>query len=102
MNDQREDAGAKGLPRHLPAGAGAERDSVGEALGLLIRFANDRDLRVDARPLPPDTPMRFDGVSITLRDGHDQTELLYYLAHSVGSIAGWSLDYAGVKSMFDE
>lgn len=49
-----------------------------------------------------DTPAVFDGLTVVLNDGHDLTELACYLVHSFGSIAGWSLETARVKEVFEE
>jgi hypothetical protein len=77
-------------------------ESHRQSLQLLLRDVAARGIRTAIQPLPPDTPMRFDGLSMTLRESHDPGELLYYLAHSLGSCAGWALDYSGVKGIFDE
>ena len=54
------------------------------------------------RDLPIETPAEFDGVSITLNARYEELSRAYYLAHSFGSIVGWSLDVAGTQRMFDE
>jgi hypothetical protein len=62
----------------------------------------ERGIAVHERELPIETPARFDGLSITLNPRHDEESLACYLVHSYGSIAGWALDLAGTRRIFDE
>jgi hypothetical protein len=59
-------------------------------------------VRVHSHPLPPETPARFDGPTITLDPGYDSESRCFYLAHALGSIAHWSTDLSGSRAVFDE
>ena len=61
-----------------------------------------RGIEVQARPMAPDTPAAFDGLSIALNPSHDRPSLCWYLVHSYGSIVAWSLDLFGTREMFHE
>ena len=49
-----------------------------------------------------ETAGKFDGLSITINADHDLEARCYYLAHSVGSIVEWSLDYDAAADVFRE
>jgi hypothetical protein len=57
----------------------------------LERRARQFGIAVQQAELPEDVPGKFDGPTITLNKHYDATELAFYLAHSIGSIAEWNL-----------
>jgi hypothetical protein len=57
----------------------------------LARRAQEYGIAVEQAELPEDVPGKFDGPTITLNKHYDATERAFYLAHSIGSIAEWSL-----------
>lgn len=59
-------------------------------------------VRVSQRPLKRDLVGIFDGISVTLNSAYGPQELTFYLAHTLGSIARWSLSRDTVQAMFDE
>jgi hypothetical protein len=71
------------------------------AFDALARRIRDDGVAVTVEPMDPETPARFDGPSITINEGQGDAERCYYLAHSFGSIAAWSLDFERVHHMFE-
>jgi hypothetical protein len=68
-----------------------------------VRAAAQRyGVRVAQQPLKRDLAGFFDGVSVTLNTDLGPEELTYYLAHTLGSIAGWSINRDAVQAMYDE
>jgi hypothetical protein len=68
-----------------------------------VQSATERcGVRVSQRPLKRDLVGIFDGVSVTLNSDYGPEELTFYLAHTLGSIARWSLSRDTVQAMFDE
>jgi hypothetical protein len=58
----------------------------------LIRRSARYAIVVVERELDDEVPGEFDGPTITLNDDYDAAQRAFYLAHSIGSIAEWSLD----------
>jgi hypothetical protein len=52
--------------------------------------------------LDDDVPGEFDGPAIKLNKDYDTTERAFYLAHSIGSIAEWSVNRDRTQRVFDE
>jgi hypothetical protein len=61
-----------------------------------------RGVSVLARPLGFETTGIFDGVSITTNTSYDLATRCHNIAHSLGHIAQWSLDYACQKRLYDD
>lgn len=93
-----EEAG-EGLEQR-PAGDGTP--DFAEAVRRLRRRAEDYGIRVKVERLGPDTPGRFDGLSITSNETYGPAETYYYLAHALGSVVRWSLDPDPWRAMFEE
>jgi hypothetical protein len=72
------------------------------ALSDVRAVVERRGVRVSQRPLKRELVGVFDGVSVTLNSDYGPEELTFYLAHTVGSIARWSLSGDVVQAMFDE
>jgi hypothetical protein len=72
----------------------------------LYRDLETRALRYGIRTehvaLKPDTPGEFNGLVIRLNRDYDPIERAFYLAHSIGSIAEWSLHHAETAAIFAE
>lgn len=68
----------------------------------LSKRASAMGIKVSEKRLDPDTPGLFDGSSITINPLYDNEEEAYYLAHTVGTIAKWSVDNEASKSAFQE
>ncbi len=67
----------------------------------LVRRARHYGIRVLLADLDDDVPGVFDGPTITLNREYDAVERAFYLAHSLGSIAEWSLRFDQSKQVFD-
>src|SRR5436190_18228386 len=67
----------------------------------LRRFVESYGVQVRLQPMPIEKPGKFDGLSITLNPRHDVVAAAFYLAHSFGSVAQWSLDFAGSEKVFE-
>lgn len=59
--------------------------------GDLVKRALSHGIVAELAPLGPEVPGIFDGPTITLNNDYDSFERAVYLAHSIGSIAEWSL-----------
>lgn len=59
-------------------------------------------VRVLARPLGFETTGVFDGLSITTSTSYDLETRCHNIAHSLGHIAQWSLDYAHQRRLYDD
>jgi len=59
-------------------------------------------VRVLARPLGFETTGVFDGLSITTSTSYDLQTRCHNIAHSLGHIAQWSLDYPAQQSLYDD
>ena len=59
-------------------------------------------VRVFARPLGFETTGVFDGLSITTSTSYDLETRCHNIAHSLGHIAQWSLDYAAQQRLYDD
>lgn len=57
----------------------------------LVEAARRYDIHVRLVDLDDDVPGEFDGPTIKLNKTYDAAERAFYLAHSIGSIAEWSL-----------
>jgi hypothetical protein len=68
----------------------------------LIERAPGFGIRVGQAKLSDEVPGEFDGLSITLNQEYDAVERAFYLAHSIGSIAEWSLDFDQSNRIFRE
>jgi hypothetical protein len=67
---------------------------------LVIR-AREYGIRVEQADLDDEVPGVFDGPTITLNREYDAVERAFYLAHSIGSIAEWSLRLDRSKQVLD-
>lgn len=52
--------------------------------------------------LDPEVPGKFDGPTITLNRDYDAAERAFYLAHSIGSVAEWSLHFERSQAVMEE
>ena len=68
----------------------------------LKAWAEARGIEVGEGPAGPEKPAQFDGVSVTVDPGYDVKARCWYLAHSLGSIVGWSLGPDGTRAVYDE
>src|SRR3954447_21483289 len=68
----------------------------------LVERIGSYGVEVREESLGPETPGKFDGVSITMNPDYDLESRCYFLAHSLGSIVLWGLDFAGSQTVFDE
>jgi hypothetical protein len=68
----------------------------------LSRRAGSYGVRVLARALPRETPVIFDGPTVTIDPGYDSESQSYYLAHALGSVFQWSTAAAATRAVFDE
>jgi hypothetical protein len=59
-------------------------------------------IRVEARQLGFETTGIFDGLSITTSTSYDLATRCHNIAHSLGHIAQWSLDYEGQQRLYDD
>jgi hypothetical protein len=59
-------------------------------------------VHVLARPLGFETTGIFDGLSITTNTSYDLETRCHNIAHSLGHIAQWSLDYPAQQSLYDD
>src|SRR5262249_47686752 len=59
-------------------------------------------VRVHARPLGFETTGVFDGLSITTSTSYDLQTRCHNIAHSLGHIAQWCLDYTGQQRLYDD
>jgi hypothetical protein len=66
-------------------------EDVDRLYGDLIRRSARYGIVVVECRLDDEVPGEFDGLTITLNDNYDSKERAFYLAHSIGSIAEWSL-----------
>jgi hypothetical protein len=64
-------------------------DQLYEALGLR---AGRYGIAIQQAKLADEVPGEFDGPTIKLNQRYDAAERTFYLAHSIGSIAEWSLN----------
>lgn len=64
--------------------------------------AESYSVRVGEERLGPETPGKFDGLSVTINPDYDFRERPFYLVHALGSIVRWSLDPVGCRRLFDE
>jgi hypothetical protein len=67
----------------------------------LVTRAREYGIRVEQADLDDEVPGVFDGPTITLNREYDAVERAFYLAHSIGSIAEWSLRFDPSKRVFD-
>src|SRR5215213_1091449 len=68
----------------------------------LVKRATQYGISVGQADLKPEVPGEFDGLSITLNEDYDAEERAFYLAHSIGSIAEWSLESDQSHRVMDE
>jgi hypothetical protein len=68
----------------------------------LTRFISARGVEVRLKDMDLEKPGVFDGPTITINPKHDQEAASFYLAHSFGSIAQWSTDFAHAQKVFDD
>jgi hypothetical protein len=59
-------------------------------------------VRVEARRLGFETTGIFDGLSITTNSDYDLETCCHNIAHSLGHIAQWSLDYPQFQKLYDD
>ena len=59
----------------------------------LVKCAMRFGISVAQADLDDEVPGEFDGPTITLNHDYDPVERAFYLAHSIGSIAEWSLQF---------
>ena len=85
---------------HRPAPVHSPDSRFADLRRALDAHARAHGIDVRDAELPMQMPAAFDGLSITLNPRHDAASLCWYLAHSFGSIAGWSLDLDPVAAMF--
>jgi hypothetical protein len=75
---------------------------VATLLANLCKRAGRYGITVGQQPLDGEVPGRFDGPTIVLNQDYDPTERAFYLAHSIGSIAQWSLERERSEQIFRE
>jgi hypothetical protein len=87
--------------RRLPATPGRIPDwaAVYERLCARIEALG---VRVVARPLGLETTGIFDGLSITTNTAYDLATRCHNVAHSLGHIVQWSLDYPAQQRLYDD
>lgn len=68
----------------------------------LVKRANRFGINVRQAELDDEVPGEFDGPTITLNEDYDAAERAFYLAHSIGSIATWSIDPDRSQQVFRE
>jgi hypothetical protein len=68
----------------------------------LVARAAQYGISVGQAELDNEVPGEFDGVSITLNNDYDPAERVFYLAHSIGSIAEWSIQRDRSSRVFRE
>lgn len=66
-------------------------DDLGKLYEDLDTRARDYHIIISQAQLDDDVPGKFDGPTITQNEQYDPLEKCFYLAHSIGSIAEWSL-----------
>jgi hypothetical protein len=68
----------------------------------LVNRAKRFGITVGQSVLDAEVPGEFDGPTITLNRDYDAVERAFYLAHSIGSIAEWSLHRTRSQQIFEE
>ena len=68
----------------------------------LVKRAARYGIKVGHADLDEKVPGEFDGPTITLNKEYDAAERAFYLAHSIGSIAEWSIHFDRSRQVFDE
>lgn len=68
----------------------------------LRQRAESYGITVGEAPLGKDTAGKFDGPSITINSDNDPAERVFFLAHSVGSIARWALATEQAAAVYRE
>jgi hypothetical protein len=68
----------------------------------LTKRAQLYGITVRQAELKEEVPGEFDGPTITLNQEYDASERAFYLAHSIGSIAEWSLHFERSKDIVRE
>jgi hypothetical protein len=68
----------------------------------LKRHSESNGVSVRSKSMPDEIPGEFDGPTITINSEHDVESRSYYLAHSFGSIVGWSVDFEGARATYSE
>ncbi len=68
----------------------------------LMSRAAGYGIEVGNQLLDGEVPGVFDGPTITLNEQYDAVERAFYLAHSIGSIAEWSLRHEESQQIFRE
>ena len=59
-------------------------------------------IAVIGKRLPLETTGIFDGLSITTNTAYDQETRCYNIAHSLGHIVQWSVDYSRCQALYDQ
>jgi hypothetical protein len=75
---------------------------VKELYGRLCQRAQSYGITVTEAPLGKDKAGQFNGPSITINTDNKPEERAYFLAHSVGSIARWSLATEASGAIYGE
>lgn len=73
-----------------------------QILNDVAAWATTHGIDVRRQALQPEQAGTFDGVSVTLNSAYRADEQTYYLTHTLGSIARWSLSRNAVQDLFDE
>jgi len=68
----------------------------------LVNHAQRYGIQVEQTQLAEDVPGEFDGPAIRLNKQYDATERAFYLAHSIGSIAEWSIHPRQTEEILQE
>ena len=69
---------------------------------VLLQRAVRYGITVSEADLDDEVPGKFDGLKITVNKNYDAAERAFYLAHSIGSIAEWSIHTDQSHQVFDE
>ncbi len=77
-------------------------DDVERLYEDLVQRASHYGITVRQARLKDEVPGEFDGPSITLNRDYDAAERTFYLAHSIGSIAEWSIHFQRSQEVFGE
>jgi hypothetical protein len=68
----------------------------------LREWADGHGISVRDLVLGPETSGSFDGPNITINPVYDPESQAFVLAHSIGSVAVWTLDQAGSRAAYDD
>jgi hypothetical protein len=68
----------------------------------LRAWAGDHGIQVNDVALGPETPGAFDGPTVTLNPVYDAASRAFILAHSLGSVVVWAVDYARSQAVYDD